>query len=174
MAGAKKRSKFYDRLAAQERQFSKAKSPIMLIGDRGHCVGSSIKGHQKFGENWREERHARYTPVLITNEQNTSQTCIFCFRKLLHPIAFKDGRLRQSKGTFLCYNKSCSRKYQPMSRDKLSALAIGLSGACHLLFGAMFPAFNPCHSDEKRRKISQCHFAQKSLVGSPVDEGHNT
>ncbi|CEP18628.1 hypothetical protein [Parasitella parasitica] len=148
----------------------------MLIGNRGHCVGSSIKGHWRFGGHWKEERHARYTPVLITNEHNTSQTCIFCFRKLLHPIAFKDDRLRQGKDTFLCYNESCPHKYKPMSQDKLLALVTGLSGACHLLFGVTFLAFDPCFLDEEKNlfatKICQCHFGRKSLVGFPVVEGH--
>ncbi|CEP18280.1 hypothetical protein [Parasitella parasitica] len=43
------KGKYYDRLAAKERIFNHASTPIMFIGDRGHAVGSLIKGHSRFG-----------------------------------------------------------------------------------------------------------------------------
>ncbi|CEP14501.1 hypothetical protein [Parasitella parasitica] len=94
--------------------------------------------------------------------------------EILRSLGRSGATISESKDTFLCHNEPCPRKYKPMSRDKLSTLPIGLSGACNLLFGATFPEFDPCPTTEKKklfpRNISQCHFAQRSLVGSPVGE----
>ncbi|KAI8356640.1 hypothetical protein BD560DRAFT_406466, partial [Blakeslea trispora] len=69
----------------------------MMIGDRGMGVGSRIK------------RHLRY--VSITNENYTSQTCVYCFHKLQHPkqlIQVKGKTVyRNMKGAFHCLNPEC-------------------------------------------------------------------
>ena len=74
------KSRYYHKLAAQERAFTQSKAPIMFIGDRGHGVRSIIKDYQQFGGHWKEKIHGRYTSSLITNEHNSSQTCLFCFK----------------------------------------------------------------------------------------------
>ncbi|CEJ02966.1 hypothetical protein RMCBS344292_16958 [Rhizopus microsporus] len=91
--------KYIDRLCSQARSYvtsSSKKSSIMFIGDSGLCFGSSIKGYQRYGGYWKPIKHSLYTSVCITSEYNTSQTCIFCFKKLLHPkrsTADKNGRI---------------------------------------------------------------------------------
>ncbi|KAI8085638.1 hypothetical protein BDF21DRAFT_241711 [Thamnidium elegans] len=57
----------------------------MMIGDRGTGVGSRIKGHLHYGGKWKHDIHGKYTPVCIANENNTSQTCAYCYNKLSHP-----------------------------------------------------------------------------------------
>ncbi|KAI8370843.1 hypothetical protein EDC96DRAFT_502539 [Choanephora cucurbitarum] len=50
------------------------KQLIIMIGDRGMGVGSRIKQHLRYGGIWKQNNHARYITVSITNENNTSQT----------------------------------------------------------------------------------------------------
>jgi Fanconi anemia group M protein len=59
--------------------------PIMFTGNRGYGIGSPIKGHLKYGGTWKPYNYSYYTPVVITNEHNTSQNCPFCFQKLAYP-----------------------------------------------------------------------------------------
>jgi hypothetical protein len=65
-----------NRRSSKERQFAMDinKALIMFIGDRGHGTGSRIKGHIKYGGHG-------HVPVAITNEHNSSQTCVYCFKK---------------------------------------------------------------------------------------------
>ena len=130
--------------------------PIRFIGDRGTRVDSTIKGFRRYGEKWRQCMHGMNINVCITNENVTSQTCMYCFSKLDHPIyrkIDKDKDIRTKvKGSFLCRNSDCvliSNKKAIKSRDNLSALAIGLSGLCNLLFQETFP--------ELSAKISHCN-----------------
>ncbi|KAI8071170.1 uncharacterized protein B0P05DRAFT_474001 [Gilbertella persicaria] len=46
----------------------------MMIGDWGMGVGSRIKRHSRYGGTWKQDVHAHYTNVCITNENNASQT----------------------------------------------------------------------------------------------------
>ncbi|KAI8887784.1 hypothetical protein K501DRAFT_330228 [Backusella circina FSU 941] len=127
-----------DVLCSSERKFVKGKKnpSIMFIGDRGYGVGSPIKGHLKYGGKWKQEKHSKYTPVVITNEFNTSQTCLYCFEKLEHPLRKvqkkdKEEAVRPVNGAFECVNSKCILNMTGRStipRDRLSALAIGLSG----------------------------------------------
>lgn len=155
------KNRFYDRLASKERKFTKVSSPIMFIGDRGHAIRSPIKGHLRFGGYWKELRHSRYTPTLITNEHNSSQTCLWCFSKLSHPYTAKDGTVKKTNGSFICLNDVCPNKSVVMSRDCLSALAIGLAGAAQLMLGYTFPCFDP-----KNTTAKQAMFSQLALVFS--------
>ncbi|KAI8641969.1 hypothetical protein BD408DRAFT_483137 [Parasitella parasitica] len=107
----------------------------MFVGDRGHGFGSRIKGHRQFDGFWKQQRHGRYTPTLITSEPNKSQTCAFCFHKLFHPVAALNGKIQQTAGSFLCLNPECPNAFKTMCRDQVSALAIGLAGLGCLLFG---------------------------------------
>ncbi|CEP14831.1 hypothetical protein [Parasitella parasitica] len=155
------KGKYYDRLAAKERRFTHASTPIMFIGDRGHAVVSPFKGHLRFGGHWKELCHSRYTPTLITNEHNSSQTCLWCFSKLSHPYTALDGQVKMTNGSFICLNAACPQKYVVMSRDRLSALAIGLAGAAQLMLGYTFPCFDPKNTTEK-----QAMFSHLALVFS--------
>ncbi|KAI8352166.1 hypothetical protein EDC96DRAFT_577465 [Choanephora cucurbitarum] len=86
------------------------KQLIMMIGDRGMDVGSRIKQHLRYGGIWKQNNHACYTTVSITNENNTSQTCV----------------------------NGCGVN----GRDRLSALAMAISGFTTLLFQQTLPAFS--------------------------------
>ncbi|KAF1801712.1 hypothetical protein V8B55DRAFT_1473376 [Mucor lusitanicus] len=139
------KQKGQDRLAAKERRAasSKGKTLVMFVGDRGHGVGSPIKGHQRFGGKWKQEAHARYTPTtIITNEYNSSQTCLFCFRKLCHPVSRQDSKVKFCNGSFVGLNDKCPNAFTVVCRDQVSALAIGLAGLASLLFGVTFPCFD--------------------------------
>ncbi|KAL4212079.1 hypothetical protein AB4K20DRAFT_1984180 [Rhizopus microsporus] len=52
-----------------------------------------------------------HTTVCITNKNNTSQACVYCFQKLQHPkqLIQKQGgtRYRNMTDTFVCYNPDC-------------------------------------------------------------------
>ncbi|KAI8365073.1 hypothetical protein BD560DRAFT_332798 [Blakeslea trispora] len=120
----------------------------MMIGDRGFGIGSRIRGHLRYGGIWKQDRHARYTTVCITNENYTSQTCVYCFNKLTHARSriIKQDKItyREIKGTFICYNSKCpSARHgrNTTSRDKVSALAIAISGMTTLLFQETLPVF---------------------------------
>ncbi|OAC99582.1 hypothetical protein MUCCIDRAFT_114775 [Mucor lusitanicus CBS 277.49] len=143
-----------DRIASKERQALAKRDTVrvMFVGDRGHGYGSAIKGHLRFGGHWKEERHARYVPTIITNEYNSSQTCLFCFNKLSHPIYPRKNAVKVNKGTFICLHPQCPNAHVPVCRDQVSALAIGLAGMAQLLFGATFPYFNEI-SDYQCREL---------------------
>ncbi|KAI8091495.1 hypothetical protein BDF21DRAFT_332254, partial [Thamnidium elegans] len=82
--------KYVDRLCSNERNYvtSGSKSiPIMFVGDRGYGIGSTIKGHARQGGLWKPKKHSLYSSVCITNEHNSSQTCIFyCYTNYLFLI----------------------------------------------------------------------------------------
>ncbi|KAL7323193.1 hypothetical protein PS15p_211126 [Mucor circinelloides] len=48
-------------------------------------IYSPIKGHMRCGGSWRAKKHSHYCPIIITNEHNASQTCLFCYSKTSHP-----------------------------------------------------------------------------------------
>ncbi|KAI9263923.1 hypothetical protein EDC94DRAFT_492742, partial [Helicostylum pulchrum] len=79
--------------------------------------------------------------VAITNEYNTSQNCIFCFKKLLHPLApskTNPSAITSIRGTFNCVNPSCPSVIVGKShhgRDCVSAASIAFSGLSTVLFG---------------------------------------
>ncbi|EPB86309.1 hypothetical protein HMPREF1544_06848 [Mucor circinelloides 1006PhL] len=70
----------------------------MFVDDRGHSVGSHIKGHQRLGGAWKQKLHGHYTPTLIINEYNSSQTCLFCFHKLSHPMVAVKDKVKTTNG----------------------------------------------------------------------------
>ena len=139
----------------------------MFIGDRGTGVGSRIKGFKRYGGRWKEVIHSEATNVCVTNENLTSKTCIFCFRRLTHPriSVTKNGEVfsRKVKGSFYCTNPLCVSvlsKCAAKSRDSLSALAIGIVGLSTILFGAPLPAF-------KSHKISNIEAEKYIVLTSP-------
>lgn len=170
-----KKRRFYDKLAADERKTSGAKRPIMMIGDRGHGIGSRIKKHQRFGGHWKESRHGLYTPTLITNEYNSSQTCLFCYSKLSHPVGVVAGKIKTVNGSFVCLNQKCPNAFKVVCRDQVSALAIGLAGVAQLLFGVTFPCFDEKSNYTNRIKFNDLaldFLYRKQRMGSPLDGGN--
>jgi hypothetical protein len=169
------KKKFYQKTSHYERMSSGIKNPTMFIGDRGHGYSSSIKGHLRFGGFKKENEHGLSTPTIITNEYNTSQTCIFCFNKLSHPMSAVDGKVRTTSGTFVCLHPGCPKAFKPVCRDKLSALAIGLSGIAQLLFGSTFPCFQEKTTTESRERFineALSFLHRKQRLGSPSDGGN--
>ncbi|KAI9485407.1 MAG: hypothetical protein EXX96DRAFT_475739 [Benjaminiella poitrasii] len=118
----------------------------MFVGDRGLGIGSRLKGHLKYGGKWKPVKNSLYTSVLITNEHNSSQTCLFCYKKLSHPVGAmtnKKGkkRLKTTLGSFVCLNPLCLSVLSGEAtkrRDTMSAMAIGLSGLANLFFFFFF------------------------------------
>ena len=145
----------------------------MLIGDRGTGVGSRIKGHLRYGGKWKQILHGRHTQVCIVNENNTSQTCVYCFHKLHHAVqkrTIKGKEVKQiNRGSFRCINQQCAARNKAiMSRDTLSALAIALSGTAQLLFQQTFPAFstNTSQSNTEFHKITSSFLNERERQGS--------
>ncbi|KAI8364504.1 hypothetical protein EDC96DRAFT_463609 [Choanephora cucurbitarum] len=150
-----RQEKAHDRTCSAERKYSQQQQQrqalhIMFVGDRGYGVGSSIRGHVRLGGSWKPKKHSLCTSVCITNEHNTSQVCVFCFKKISHPLRIvkKDGieSLKTINGTSICNNKACvlnSAKQSHKPRDSLSALAIGISGASRLIGKGTLDVFNP-------------------------------
>ncbi|KAF1801365.1 hypothetical protein V8B55DRAFT_1130901 [Mucor lusitanicus] len=93
-------------------------------------------------------------PTIITNEYNSSQTCLFCFRKLCHPVSRQDGKVQVSNGSFVCLNGKCPNAFKVVCRDQVSALAIGLAGLASLLFGVTFPCFDEHSTQAKREQFN--------------------
>ncbi|KAI8359094.1 hypothetical protein EDC96DRAFT_596194 [Choanephora cucurbitarum] len=139
----------------------------MMIGDRGIGVGSRIKQHLRYGGIWKQDNHARYTTASIINENNTSQTCVYCFQKIQHPkqLIPVEGKTvyRNMKGALHCLNLECpsARNSRGVSgHDKLSALVIAISGITTLLFQQTLPAFSRTishsNTDFNRKTASFC------------------
>jgi hypothetical protein len=76
--------RFKNKIAFKERKFCSS-NPLMFIRDRGHGIGSKIRGRQRFGGHWKEKLHARNATVFTTNKHNNSQTCHYCYGKFTHP-----------------------------------------------------------------------------------------
>jgi hypothetical protein len=78
-----------------------------------------VKGYLKIGGHWKPP-----------NEHNTSQTCVYCFEKLCHPITVINGKVKSIGCAFLRQNPKCPSTLSRLvivSRDNVSSLAIGLS-----------------------------------------------
>lgn len=149
--------KAYDRVCSAERRScppcpSQKSSTrlIMFVGDRGYGYGSRVKNHVRLGGPWKPLKHSLYASVCITNEHNTSQTCVFCFQKTDHPqkVFSKKGAiaLKTVNGASVCNNNECILSLSGTShkaRDSVSALAIGISGASRLISGTTLEVFNP-------------------------------
>ncbi|KAI9269623.1 hypothetical protein EDC94DRAFT_556671 [Helicostylum pulchrum] len=177
--------KRFDRTCSSERQFTLSKEnkqPIMLTGDRGYCHNSSIKGHLKYGSVWKPRLHSLYMSVAVTNENLTSQTCVFCFKKTTHPFKVsktKNGTLvKKVRGTAVCSNKHCilALKHEThKGRDPVSATAICISGSAMLLLKMQHPSF--CHNDynsetntDDFRKIAEV-FLNRNTPRPAIDDG---
>ncbi|KAI7893824.1 uncharacterized protein EV154DRAFT_460263 [Mucor mucedo] len=152
----------------------------MFVGDRGHGFNSTIKGYLRYGGHWKPKIHSRYTSVCITNEHNTSQTCLFRFSKTSHPnrIVEENGKtiVKPVNGTSMCYNPECisvRNGHSHKGRDSLSSLAIGLTGLANLLFKTTFPAFNPNISQFNTDfNHSARAFLNRNVSGHAIDDSH--
>ncbi|CAO3656432.1 unnamed protein product [Mucor fragilis] len=87
--------RFIDKLCVKERNHVIKKKPIFFVGDRGYGINLRIKGHFRCGGIWKSKIHAEYCRVLITNEHNTSQTCVFCFSKTSHSLKLVTKKSKQ-------------------------------------------------------------------------------
>ena len=128
--------------------------PVIFIGNRGTGIGSTTKEFRRYGEKWKQELHGMNVNVCIAKDSMTSQTCIYCFSKLVNPMprkTIKDKEIKTKvKGSFLCRDPDyvlVSNKKAIKPRDDLSAVAIDLSGLSSLLSQETFP--------ELSAKISQ-------------------
>ncbi|KAI9486766.1 MAG: hypothetical protein EXX96DRAFT_473364, partial [Benjaminiella poitrasii] len=117
---------------------------------------SRIKGYVRYDDSWKLMIRSDFTTVCLTNEYSSSQNCIFCFKKVMHPVVvvMKNNRteIQSNRGSFICVNPDCISVRSTMathSRDTISAHAIALSGIDTLLIGATFPPFDPKSSQEK-------------------------
>ena len=145
---------------------------VMMIGDRGFGVGSRIKKHLRYGGTWKQDLHAKYTTVCITSENNTSQTCVYCFKKLSHSKrrVVKENKViyKEVKGSFVCYNPHCpslKNGCNTSSRDKVSAMAIAISGISTLLLQDTLPCFKTNFSPSNTEFITkQQAFCTRSAV----------
>ncbi|KAL9541855.1 hypothetical protein MBANPS3_008895 [Mucor bainieri] len=155
---------------------SKDKPLFLFVGDRGFGIGLRIKKHQRFGGPWKQNIHGRYTPTVITYEYNSSQTCLFCFRKLCHPMTVTNSEVEATNGSFVCFNDNCPNTYKVMCRDQVSALAIGLAGLASVLFGVTLPCFDPRPSHQKQNLFNDLAltFLEQKQQQAPPSDGGNT
>ncbi|CEP14978.1 hypothetical protein [Parasitella parasitica] len=140
------RETYHDRLASEERKFSASQRPVMMSGDRGHGYNSTIKGQQKWGGLRKQKSH---------------------------PITSQNGKIKKNNGSFICLHPGCPSQFTVRSRDKVSALAIGLAGAAHLLLGTTFTCFDPGNTFENQRLFfnsARCFLNRKRSLGLPIVE----
>ena len=127
-----------DRITAKERLFitnnDKKSVAVMAIGDKGTGVGSTVKGYDRRGGTWHQQKHDRHAITITTSEHNTSQLCIYCFHQIVHPNAGSSRCLNP-----LCPAVRCGRATN--NRDVMSAAEIGLSCVTKLLLKRDFSPF---------------------------------
>lgn len=173
-----RRRKFIDNLCSNERSFIVGGQAgyfgLNFVGDRGYAVNSPIKGFRKYGGRWKPSIHSRYCPTVITNEYNSSQTCVFCYRKTTHPIQIVGDKLKTINGTSVCSHRNCVLNRKGMShqgRDKISSFAIGLAGLSRVALGSALPPFNQSlgHSNTEYYTQIATAFLNRSAEGLQHD-----
>ncbi|PHZ09987.1 uncharacterized protein RHIMIDRAFT_41440 [Rhizopus microsporus ATCC 52813] len=91
-------------------------------------VGSTIKGYRRYGGKWKQCMHGMNINVCITNENMTSQTCMYCFSKLDHPIhrkVIKGKEIKTKvKGAFLCRNPDCVLVSKKLPSPEITCLPL--------------------------------------------------
>jgi hypothetical protein len=55
-----------------------------------------------------KENQQEISNIFITNEHNTSQTCVYCFEKLCPPTAVMNGKVKSIRGAFLVLESKMS------------------------------------------------------------------
>jgi hypothetical protein len=147
-------SQVYDMIAAKERDWVAGVSqkpraiPVMVIGIAGTGVGSIIKRHARRGGKQLRRRHRRYTPVVMTDEYKTSQTCIACFGKLVRPNISKmiKGELKPHRcnGSSICFNPQCpsyKSGVNTQNRDTEASVCISIAGVSQMYTKNRLPPF---------------------------------
>ncbi|KAI8063429.1 uncharacterized protein B0P05DRAFT_459326, partial [Gilbertella persicaria] len=56
---------------------------------------------------WKQKLFVSTSILCITNEYDTSQTCVFCFQKLVHSVNRTEKGTKTVKGAFHCLYKDC-------------------------------------------------------------------
>jgi hypothetical protein len=159
-------TRFRSRVCSNERSFCSGTSGqgslIMFIGDKETCVGSTLKGHLRYGGRWKPKLHAVSPLVKFTNKHKASQTCMYCFNPIMHPlknVKIKGKTISKAiDGAFLCLNSRCvsvKNHRTVQSSDKTSALAIAVSGLSYMIFNETLPVLNPYTSQSNTRIFSK-------------------
>ncbi|KAI8389335.1 hypothetical protein BD560DRAFT_443026 [Blakeslea trispora] len=166
------RERPFEDISSRERVEDSKKLAISVGGQSakplGMRVGSRIKRHLRYGGTQKQDNHTHCITVIITNGNNTSQTCVYCFHKLQHLKQLIQAKDKTANGLNI------------NARDKLSALAIAISGITTLLFQQTLPAFSRTIShfnigfDHKRHPL--VHEAEEdedeeTLLYKAVKEG---
>ncbi|EPB85855.1 hypothetical protein HMPREF1544_07354 [Mucor circinelloides 1006PhL] len=129
---------------------------LLFVGGRCYGINYSNKEHMCL----EAKKHSHYCPVIVTNEHNTSQTCLFYYSKTSHPqkLVTKKNKqcLRSVSGTSVCTNPDCvlrTKDETHKARDSLPALAIGLAGLSTVIFGQPIPTFDSSFNEFKAEKF---------------------
>ncbi|KAI8098875.1 uncharacterized protein BX664DRAFT_8905 [Halteromyces radiatus] len=154
-AGKLQKQRVYARTITEERRFLKGDSKylVMAIGNMGTGVGSRITGHHRRGGKWHLKKNSQRGAVMLTDEHLSSQTCVFCFSKVIRQMRKTDGKYRKVNGGSVCVNKDCwavKNCSSTQGRDIQAALAICLAGVATTDNQRMEPfkktVFNTDHS----------------------------
>ncbi|KAL9542597.1 hypothetical protein PS6_009715 [Mucor atramentarius] len=136
------------------------KVPLSFVGDRGYDINSPIKGHMRCGSAWKAKKHIHYGSVIINNEHDTSQTCLFRYSKTSHPQELVTKKNKQYlcsvNDASVCTNPDCvlrTKDETHKAHNSLSALAIGLAGFSTVIFRQPIPSFDPSFSGSKTEKL---------------------
>ncbi|KAL7324571.1 hypothetical protein PS15p_209750 [Mucor circinelloides] len=134
--------------------------PLSFVGDRGYDINSPIKGHMRCGSAWKAKKHIHYGSVIINNEHDTSQTCLFRYSKTSHPQELVTKKNKQYlcsvNDASVCTNPDCvlrTKDETHKAHNSLSALAIGLAGFSTVIFRQPIPSFDPSFSGSKTEKL---------------------
>lgn len=80
-----------------------------------------------------------------------------------------------TNGPFICLNDHCIAKHKILSRDQVSALAIGLAGLAEVLFGTTFPCFDPKPTAYKTNTFTKSAIVFcTGITNRPTSDGSNT
>ena len=138
-----------------------------------HCFGhwqsknTFIKGHSLRGTKKIWEQHHIYGHVGITNEYNTSKTCLYCFSKIVlhktHRIVDGVEKVVRLSGAIECVHHWCSSrkiKYTTRGRDVNAAANIALFGASIILAAD----YQPLPPFQRNAKHTRYNLAQELLL----------
>lgn len=159
-------------------------SPIMMIGNQGTGVGLRISGHSRRGGGKMRRIHSRNAIIGMTDENLTSKTCVFCYKRLQQAYSrrIKDGKEKLVKvnGAVECTNTKCPSFQHGCSikgRDANAAVAIALAGL-FIHFNEKRQEFPPFtrHSPGVRLGSLTTKNASNSLEANPaynINTGYN-
>lgn len=110
---------------------------VVAYGAAGSGIGSRIGGHLRWGGAWiREQLLRQGVLILLTDEYNTSKTCVFCSQRLEQSRSRRligvELRLKPVHGSVRCHNPLCpavKAGYATRGRDGNAGIGILLSAA---------------------------------------------